>query len=247
VGRVQATNAWLAEGSAQLRFLSALVLNPPVGGLNPFAVEAALYEGVDVVYLPTYSAQHQVAVHGPEAFARAYPRPDGAWPGLTVLADKGSDRADALKAELLDILDLIAQHDAILGTGHLSPEEVLAVLAEAQRRGVRRMIVTHASGRTPDLSIAQQRQAVGYGAWIEHCLLGVLQGGDAMAGKMLAQIRQVGPEHVLLSSDLGQAANGPVVSGFARLLERLCRAGLTVDEVRRMIVENPGELLAGRA
>ena len=79
VGRVQALNT----GSDGFRFVSALVLNPPVGGLNPFAVEAALREGVDVVYMPTYSARHQIAVLGPNAFAAAYPRPGGDWLGIT--------------------------------------------------------------------------------------------------------------------------------------------------------------------
>lgn len=247
VGRVQVLNARLAEASAGLRFLSALVLNPPVGGLNPFAVEAALHEGVDVVYLPTYSARHQIAVHGPDAFASAYPRPGrnapggGHWPGITVLNDAG-----ALKGEVLEILDLIVRHDAVLATGHLSPEEVLAVLAEAQRRGVRRMMITHASSQTPGMSVAQQREAVSRGAWIEHCLMGLLQGGDALADRMCDQIGQVGPEHVLLSSDLGQAANGSVVSGFARLLDRMQRAGLSEKEIRRMVVDNPKRLLARR-
>jgi hypothetical protein len=246
VGRVHALNAWLAETPGRMRFFSALVLNPPVGGLNPFAVEAALHEGVDVVYLPTYSARHQIAVLGPDAFAPTFPRPGGSgtgaggWPGITVWTDSG-----ALKAEVLDILDLIAAHNAVLATGHLSPGEVLAVLAEAQRRGVQRAIVTHASGRTPDLSIAQQQEAAGYGAWIEHCLMGILRGGEVLVAKMLAQIRAVGPEHVILSSDLGQAVNGPVVPGFGRLLERVHRAGLAVDEIRRTIVDNPRRLVAG--
>jgi hypothetical protein len=248
VGRVHALNAWLAETPGRFRFFSALVLNPPVGGLNPFAVEAALHEGVDVVYLPTYSSRHQIAVLGPDAFAPTYPRPGrsgmeaGGWPGITVLADSG-----ALQAEVLDILDLIAAHDAVLATGHLSPEEVLAVLAEAQRRGVQRAIVTHASGRTPDLSIAEQREAVRRGAWIEHCLMGILRGGEAQVAKILAQIRAVGPEHVILSSDLGQAVNGPVVPGFGRLLERVHRAGLAADEIRQMIVDHPRRLVAGYA
>jgi predicted metal-dependent phosphotriesterase family hydrolase len=51
---------------------------------------------------------------------------------------------------------------------------------------------------------------------------------------------------VILSSDLGQAANGPVVAGFARLLDRLRHAGMGDDEVRMMIVDNPRKLLAGR-
>jgi hypothetical protein len=242
VGRVQALNT----GSDGFRFVSALVLNPPVGGLNPFAVEAALREGVDVVYMPTYSARHQIAVLGPNAFAAAYPRPGGNWPGITVLDDAG-----VLKPAVLDILDRIAEYDAVLATGHLSPGEVIAVLDEASRRGVRRKMVTHASSRTPGMSAILQRHAVGDGTWIEHCLMGLIQGSEPLVEEMCNQIWTVGPEHVILSSDLGQAANGPVVAGFARLLDRLrARARetreteLDDDAVRMMIVDNPEKLLS---
>lgn len=237
VGRVQALNQ-VSDGP---RFISALALNPPVGGLNPFAVEAALREGGDVVYMPTYSARYQISVLGPHAFAPAYPRPGSDWPGITVLDDAG-----VLKPEVLDILDRVAEYDAILATGHLSPGEVLAVLDEASRRGVRRKMVTHASSKTPGMSAILQRHAVEYGAWIEHCLMGLIQGGDPLAEEMCDQIRMVGPEYVILSSDLGQAANGPVVAGFARLLDRLRRVGLGDDEVRMMIIDNPEKLLARR-
>ena len=85
------------------------------------------------------------------------------------------------------------------------------------------MVVTHASGDVPGLSGAGQLAAVGYGAMIEHCLMGTL--GTNAAGLEPAtirdQVRRVGVHNCLLSSDLGQAANGPVVAGFARLLEKI--------------------------
>jgi predicted metal-dependent phosphotriesterase family hydrolase len=60
------------------------------------------------------------------------------------------------------------------------------------------------------------------------------------------QIRAVGVGRVILSSDLGQVDNGPVVAGFARCLGKLVEAGLTEDEIRVMIVDNPKKLLEGR-
>ena len=53
----------------------------------------------------------------------------------------------------------------------------------------------------------------------------------------------MGVEHVILSSDLGQVDSGPVVAGFARCLGKLIGAGLTEDEIRVMIVDNPKKLL----
>ena len=60
------------------------------------------------------------------------------------------------------------------------------------------------------------------------------------------QIRQVGVKHVILSSDFGQVANGPVVAGFARYLGQMLRLGFTEAEIRTMITENPRSLLEDR-
>ena len=56
-----------------------------------------------------------------------------------------------------------------------------------------------------------------------------------------------GAEACLVSTDLGQAANPPVAEGLADFAQRLLGAGFSVDEVRRMAVDNPGRLLATAA
>lgn len=222
------------------RFYGALVLNETVGGLNPYAVEAALREGVAIVYLPTYTAAHQVATR-PDAFAPAYPRPHGAYRGIGVLDAVGEPRP-----EVEAIVDLIGAHDAVLATGHVSPEEALAVLRLGRRRGLRRMVVTHA---TAGMSVAQQREAVACGAMIEHCLQSAapLSEKAATLRVMREQIEQVGAAHVIVSSDFGQVANGPVVAAFARYLGALRDAGLSEDALRTAITVNPQRLLEGRA
>lgn len=220
---------------------SAICLNPPVGGLNPYAVAAALAEGADVVFFPTYGASHQIAVAGASGFAPAYPRPGGDWPGITVLGADG-----ALKDEVLRILDLIAGHDAVLATGHISPIEALALLEQAKERGVKRMFVNHASESVPGMSDQEQRQAVSLGAYIEHCLLAVtpsISHRISMA-EIARQIRVVGVDKVIISSDFGQVANGPVVPAFARYLGELQTEGYSDAEMRVMIVDNPTRLLS---
>jgi hypothetical protein len=235
-GRAHVLNRLYPRGPL---FLSALVLNPPVGALNALAVEAALRQGVDVVCLPTYAAKHQIDVLGPEGFPPAFPRPEG-FEGIAVL-----DEAKEVDAELLTILDLVATHDAVLATGHVSTREVLALLKAAQWYGIRRVLVTHASHAVPAMSVPEQRQAASYDAYIEHCLMPTIKrGADAIPTETIRdQVRAVGIEHVILSSDLNQTDNGPIVAGFARCLEGLLDAGLTEDEIRVMIADNPAKLL----
>jgi predicted metal-dependent TIM-barrel fold hydrolase len=60
---------------------------------------------------------------------------------------------------------------------------------------------------------------------------------------MRDQIRAVGQQSVILSSDLGQVSNMPPVEGFAHYLRRLEEAGIGRDELRDMIRDNPMRLI----
>ncbi|QDU88558.1 hypothetical protein Pla175_19360 [Pirellulimonas nuda] len=239
VGRCFALNRLFPNGP---RFFSSLVLNPPVGGMNPAAVEAALQAGADVIYFPTYSALHHVQTLGPEV--SPVPHPRRGVQQLEALSD------GLLKADVIEIIDLIVEHDAVLATGHLSPAESLAILKRGAECGARRMLVTHASEIVPCMSVDQQREAVGLGARIEHCLLAATEccPGTIELSEIARQIRLVGVDHVILSSDFGQPANGAPLDAFGNYLDRLAQEGFSSQEIRTLICDNPRTLLCeGRA
>jgi hypothetical protein len=238
VDRCYALNSLFPNGP---HFFSAIALNPPVGGLNPAAVEAALGSGVDIIYFPTYAARYHIETLGPEI--TPVPHPRGGVQAISVCDVHGN-----LSAESQAIVELIAEADAVLATGHISPPETLTLLKYAAERNVKRLVVTHASEVVPNMSVAEQREAVSYGALIEHCFLATTQccPGNVPLEMIASQIREVGIERVILSSDFGQPANGPPVQGFAERLERLLDLGFSPDDVRQMIVANPSELLKGR-
>jgi hypothetical protein len=222
-------------------FVGSIVLNPAVGGLNPHAVRTALATGGRVVWFPTYGARFQIQCEGREAMPFPMP-PD--FNGLTILDDSGS-----LLPEVWEILRVIAQFDAVLATGHLSPAESLRLLGAGADVGVRRMVVTHASALVPAMSIDDQRAAVEAGAMIEHSLRAC--GGDSrhpLSHRELAwQIRAIGVPHVLVSSDFGQTGNGAPVAAFAKHLARLAAEGFSDSEIgelsgaapRRLILQHP--------
>jgi len=228
VGRVHVLNQLHSAGP---RFFSSVVLNPPVGGLNPSAVEAALQAGVYIVYLPTYSARHHVECLG------------GSDKGFSVL-----DEAGALLPAVESIVEMVAGFDAVLATGHLSPRESLILLKCASARAAKRMLVTHASESVPSMSVEDQLKAVGMGAYIEHSFFAATEicPGAIPLEQLRDQIRAVGPEHVILSSDFGQPGNGPAVAGFAHYLSKLHRLGVSDEDIRLMIVDNPRTLLGER-
>jgi hypothetical protein len=218
------------------RCIGSVTLNPTNGGLNPAAAERALRLGARVVWFPTYGAAHHVRRMGRSKLPL---RADAA--ALTVLDAKGR-----VVPAALEIAALIREYDAVLATGHLSPEESLALLRAARSAGVKRLCVTHASEPVTDMGVAMQKEAAALGATLEHSLLALTptcRGGPSPAA-MAAQMAAVGPEHIVLSSDFGQVENGPPVAAFARWLAALHGEGLGRGEIGRMIRENPARLLA---
>jgi hypothetical protein len=232
-------------GAAGPRVIGSVTLNPPVGGFNPAAVEAALRGGARIVWMPTYGARRHLEICGRAPFPAGPVGADGALVGLTVWA---GDEATSgrLRGEVQEILALIARHEAVLASGHLAPEESLALFAAGRAAGVRRMVLTHPALAVTAASLEAQRAAVALGAWLEHNVLALTPGEAACtAAELAGQIRAVGTERALLCSDLGKPADGPIVAGFARGLTWLHEAGLGEVELRRLVAENPARLLAG--
>ena len=198
-----------------------------VGGLNPEAASITLRIGGKVVWMPTFDALHW----------RGY-RPGGfnsPQEPITVLDEDGK-----LLAVCHEILDVIASHDAVLASGHLSPEEAQAILGEGLARGIR-CVITHASFWTP---IEVQQEIVSKGGYIEQCAIAIArEDGEEVWPDLLRQVQEVGPERVILSSDHGQASNPEPVAALGLFGERFVEAGFGEDDVRRMLSENPATLL----
>lgn len=238
VGRCHTLNRMYPDGP---QFFSSIALNPPVGGLNPSAVESALANEVDIVYFPTYSAAHHIELCGEDVTPVPHPVD-----GVRRLSVFGKDQT--LLCEVESIVELIVKHDAVLATGHISPIESMALIEFAKSRGARRMVVTHASQSVPDMSVKDQRVCVAHGAMIEHCFLAVTEccPGTISLESIARQIRAVGINNVILSSDFGQPANGPPIEAFGRHAERLLDLGFDESELRLMLSDNPRRLVANR-
>jgi hypothetical protein len=228
--------------------LGAVVLNGAVGGLNPVAVEIAAREGARVVWLPTVDARNQRESHAtapPEAtppmWARIQEelRQQGVMsPAVEVVGDDG-----AAIAALRSVLTLIARHDLVLATGHLSRDEIFTVVETASQVGVRRVVVTHPEFTSQRLSADDQRQLAERGAWLEHCFT-TPHTGKCSWDEVFAGVRAAGVARSFFSSDLGQPFNPPVEDGLGLLADRFLAAGFSEDEVRTMAVTNTAALAA---
>jgi len=224
----------------QPKFYSSLCLNPTVGDINLSAVESSIRAGVDIIFFPTYGSQHHISIWGAGKPPTAFPFSVSSPSGVSILKSDGT-----LKQKCSPILKMIADHNIILATGHISPEESLALILKAKQMGCKRIIVTHASESITGMSVSQQKEAVKSGAFIEHCFFAVTPGcpNPITLETIRDQIRYVGVEHVILSSDFGQIHNPPTVEGFGLYLEKMRKLGFSRDEIQQMVKINPEALL----
>ncbi|WP_405923134.1 DUF6282 family protein [Streptomyces sp. NBC_00035] len=222
--------------------VGAITLNASVGGMNPIAVEIAGRGGAQVVWLPTVDSANQRACTASD--------PEGAKPPMWVqiqeeLRDAGmaADPVDVVGPDgraleiTRQVLRVIAAHDMTLATGHLSSDEIVAVVDAAVEEGVRRIVVTHPEFTSQRVGVERQRALAARGALLERCFTTPYT-GKVSWDLWLENIRAVGPEHSVLSSDLGQPFNPPVEDGLALLADRLLAAGFTDGEIRTMAVDN---------
>jgi len=232
----------VCKAVAGIAAFGAITLNHAVGGLNPVAVEIAGRSGCKIVWMPTVDAENETAGlpgggHHKLPFWAEIQREMAAMgiapPRMTVLDSNGR-----ISQAALTCLELIARHDMILATGHLGRHEIFPLVRTAREMRLRKILITHAEFPSQNLSAAEQVELAQLGAAIEHCFT-TMHTGKAPWDAVLHSIREVGAEHCILSTDLGQPVNPPVAQGFAMFAEKLLQNGFSEKEVRRMAVENP--------
>lgn len=218
-----------------------IALNGPVGGINPRAVDLALKMGGRIVWLPTIGSGRHIDFHC--AHPDAFPHPAVALLAeerIDVLAEDGD-----LSAEMHQIIGLIAEADAVLASGHLSPAEIVMIFEDAIAAGATRLVVNHPNFII-EASYADAERLVGLGAFVEHNLS--LYDEDSAfcrwpVEELARWILEVGAEQTILASDLGQANCPLPFDSYLKICERLLDCGVGERDIRRIVVENPARLL----
>jgi hypothetical protein len=230
------------ELSQGLTAYGGIVLDLPVGGLNPMAVERALRHGATVVWMPVAHAENTVALYETGLLTLTVPPDIPRDRALSVLSPDG-----LIRDEVREIVTLISDHEAVLATGHSGPDESLALIHHARRAGISRIVVNHPCGTAIGASVEQQQAMAEAGALLEHCYAQCTPGLDGLPIKTIAEaIMAVGPEHCILGTDLGQTFNPPPVEGLMTFLRSLHKEGLSLTDLEMMVRHNPAHLFAVR-
>ena len=130
----------------------------------------------------------------------------------------------------------------ILATGHITKEETFALVKAAKERKVKRVLITHVTFPSTIYTIAEQKELIKLGAFVEHCYTS-LSTGKIPWSTVYEQIQAVGPQNVVLTTDLGQPTALYPDEGVADFAKRLLDNGFSEADVRTMFVKNPASLV----
>ncbi len=215
-------------GKKAAHAFGGVTLNYYQGGLNPAAVEMCAQLKGKIVWLPSHDSAHHHRVMGT--------------PGGIELLDEN----DRPRPELLEIMKIVAENDMILDPCHAGTKQRFVVIKEARKLGVKKIVVTHPNWNVTKATHEQMAEMGRMGAYIGLFMYGDVPNFnnpkcDPM--EMFDIIKKVGPEHIVLASDLGTVVNMPPWEGMKLFMRILLAYGIRREDIRLMCKENGARLL----
>ena len=219
-----------------IRVYGSITLDGEVGGLNHRAVLAAADMGTKVVWMPVFFSANSMRVvernFGLDLGGRA----------ITIVDGSGQ-----LLPEVVDILGVVKDYDMVLCTGHIAPREVKALANKCAQMGVNKLVITHPLSTIvfeETLSSDETVALAKAGFIIEHCAQTISPTGDRIDPAVVAdEIRAVGPENCLLTTDFGGTPHPSIGEGMRMFIGALLKRGLTEQEIEGMVKTTPCRLL----
>ena len=221
----------------QFEAFGSLCLNRLYGDkVNPYAIEAALRTAGNLckyVWLPTLDAVYHLRQGG------------NTREGIPVLDGNGN-----VLPEVVRVMELCAEADIVLASGHSSPEESLILSAKAREVGLKKFVITHVNSWVWTMTHAQIRQAIDLGAFIELSFLTNFWGPGTgisnqtrLSWEEFTDFAKINPERTFISSDLGQVGMPHPIEAMRTTIKELLKSGIPQKDVDWMVRHNPAHLL----
>ena len=235
-----------------LQIIGSITLNNYTGGLNDSSLYACKNINKNqpfIVWLPTMHAQNHLDKNysqyeippewvGDENFI---PRKKKDIKGINIL----KNNTKILKPEINKLINDIKKYHFILATGHVSTIEAVAITKYARKLKIP-TIITHPMQKDINMSLATQIKLSKLGAYIEYCYVMWLDRdnpSDYPLEKIVANIKKIGVEHCILSSDGGQTRNGTPSQCLINFIKLLSKYDLTKNDFEQMLIKNPKKIL----
>ncbi|MPM06866.1 hypothetical protein SDC9_53169 [bioreactor metagenome] len=234
------------EGFTPTKLYGGIVLNYPIGGLNPVAVSTCLGYGECVeVWLPSTSAKYQLDKIAKER-------------GLTNDTGVYVSENGELHPNMITILDIIAEYNrnsegkrCALSACHVSNAEKFDVLRYIRKKGMDiDVIIDHI---TQELTIATEAEClemIELGAYLEFAETSCVPwtgmqdwiiNFDYSFNLIKSLIAKKGTGHLLLCSDSGQPSH-EFVPGWRSFFKTLLAQGVSPEHIKEMSVDVPKKL-----
>lgn len=231
-GHVEPTSgrALMAKSLSDIDVFGGVCLNYGVGGFNPNAVEISAQMGGKFVWFPTISLPEMRKI-----FSKNY--------SLHSSLHSGSEFLNSKFEELESILNIIAQNDMVLATGHLRPAEIFYLIDEARSSGVKRIVINHPLTAVVGANLEEQKEMAQY-AFLEHCFVACMPLHDNLDSKIITEaIKYVGSKKSIMATDFGQIHNPSPVVGFKMFIKSMKDWGISKKDIDIMCSSNPRKLI----
>ncbi len=153
-------------------------------------------------------------------------------------------KSGKLTAEAKDIIELIVEHDAVLATGHMSKEEIYALVEYGRGKKLSKIIITHPEMQCPNLDIATQVELAGEGCLMEYCAINCMPMFQSVTSEQMKEAMDaVGADHAIIATDSGQPFSPKTPDMFRVFAQVLHEKGVAIDDISKMAIHNPARLL----
>ena len=245
-----ADRAYIAQKAAGggIAVFGLICLNPSVGGFNPLAVKLAIRSGVKAVWMPSMWAENHAAYvrrvgagMGYESIGMEFPER-----GLTIL-----DGGGAIIPDVLRILDMVAEADLMLATGHLALDEAHLLIDAARARGITKLVVHTVNYHVMKFPLPDLLDMVARGAVLEFGFSSLLNGvwdpvdpaRATTVADAAAIMRAAGPANCVVTSDCGQFSTPMPIEAMRLWVEHLRFSRFGPTEIDAMTKHVPARLL----
>ena len=240
--RAQIAQKYAVKGD-KFKVYGTIVLNENVGGLNPCAVESALRAGAKTVFMLTFCARHQHDIWAGDICYPHYSEEmlSGACETYTKEGIYLFDENDELRPEVLEILALVRDYNAVISSGHISNREGLALFRKAHEMGCKKMVYQHIDWRTCEMSVAMQREMAELGVKMEKSFY------EFDADRSMKSFLYTGtkPSDYVMSSDQGMFPALRALRGYACNVQEHLNHGVPAADLRVMLQDVPHFLMEG--
>lgn len=224
-----------------IKVFGGIVLNEFVGGINPSAVEACLMLGGKIVWMPTLDAANHAKVFGS---TRTYGRKSMdisekaiKFKGITILQN------GQLTEETKVIVKLITEYGSVLGTGHLSKEEIYQLIKFCKIEKAK-VLVNHPYYPVPKLTLREIQELIGEGAYAEfnYATLDPMNNATTLE-EVKHTIDTLGAENCVIATDSGQPFRPMPAETLRIYAQMLHEKGISVEQLKKLMIDIPQKLL----